>query len=437
MTNTVQSSSVRAHGPAGLVRRVGWGVMDQAVSSLGNFALGICAARALPPEEFGAFSLAFITFSFAVGASRGVSTDPLMVRFSGQEMPGWRRAVGSASGTALNVGLLAAVCCLTVGLLGDGLVAANFVALAAGMPGILLQDSYRYALFSRGQGHRAFVNDLVWTLLQCAGLAVLFSQDRVSGPACLLVFGASATVAAAFGWWQTGLAPRPARTRSWLGENRSLGGRYLIENVALGGARQLQMFALGALAGLAAVAQQRAAEILMGPFLILLAGVGQVSVPEARQVMLRDPTRLRRFCVTLGAVQAAVAATWAVAAMVILPWGLGELLLKDLWEPAQKLLIPLTLIYCLGYFHAAMTAGLRALGASRRSLTAQLTTSSLFALLGAVGAAMGGAWGAAWGVVIGLSVGLVTWWVQLGRGVRDLQMTGQLQLAAEGHDDDA
>ncbi len=419
MTEAVESTSVLAPGRSGLVQRVGWGVLDQATSSLGNFVLGVIAARSLTPSEFGAFSLAFVSFSFVVGASRGPSTDPLMVRFSGPDTPEWRRAVGAASGTALSAGLLAGVCCLTFGLLAGGLVGASFVALSVGLPGILLQDSYRFAFFSRGQGNRAFANDLLWACLQSGALVALLLLDRITIVSCLLVFGGSATVAAAFGWWQIRLAPRPMRTRAWLVEQRSLGGRYLIENVAVGGSRQVNLIVLSALGGLTALAELRAAEILMGPFLIMLAGVSQVSVPEARQVLTNDPTRLRRFCFNLGAVQGAVAASWSVAAMVVLPWGVGELLLGDLWVPAQKLLIPLTLIFVLGYFHTAMTAGLRALGAARRSLATQLTSSSLFVLLGGVGAALGGAWGSCWGVVLALSIGLVVWWIQLGRGVGD------------------
>src|SRR5271156_6591470 len=76
------------------VRRLGWGVGDQAVSSLTNFAVSIYIVRALGPVQFGAFSLAYVTYGFALNASRGLSTDPLMVRFSGVPESKWRAAVG-------------------------------------------------------------------------------------------------------------------------------------------------------------------------------------------------------------------------------------------------------------------------------------------------------------------------------------------------------
>ncbi len=208
-------------------------------------------------------------------------------------------------------------------------------------------------------------------------------------------------------------------TRAWLVEQRALGGRYLVENVSIGGARQLRMVAVGALAGLAPVAEIRVAEILMGPFMILLSGISQVSVPEARQVLVDRPRRLIRFCVTLAAVQGAAAAAWTVTVIVLLPLGLGEWLVGDLWEPTERLLAPLGLLLVIGCFENAASAGLRSLGASRRSLASQLTGASLYVLLGGAGAELGGALGSTWGVVAAMSLGQVMWWTQLRRGLRD------------------
>jgi O-antigen/teichoic acid export membrane protein len=63
--------------------RLGWGVADQAVGSASNFALSLYVAREFGPRAFGAFSLAFVTFTVFLNASRGTATDPLMVRYSG------------------------------------------------------------------------------------------------------------------------------------------------------------------------------------------------------------------------------------------------------------------------------------------------------------------------------------------------------------------
>ena len=59
--------------------RVSWGLGDQAVFSLTNFAVGIYVARTLGLTDFGIFSLAWVTYSVVVSLSRGLSTDPLSV----------------------------------------------------------------------------------------------------------------------------------------------------------------------------------------------------------------------------------------------------------------------------------------------------------------------------------------------------------------------
>src|SRR5215469_12780935 len=86
-------------------RRLGWGVADQAVSSLTNFAVVILVARSLGAVQFGAFTLAYVTYAFALNASRGLATEPLMIRFSGVDVAEWRRATAGCTGTAVVVGV--------------------------------------------------------------------------------------------------------------------------------------------------------------------------------------------------------------------------------------------------------------------------------------------------------------------------------------------
>lgn len=46
-----------------------------------------------------AFALAYVTYGFALNAPRGLATDPLLVRFSGTDIPTWRRAVTKCTGS--------------------------------------------------------------------------------------------------------------------------------------------------------------------------------------------------------------------------------------------------------------------------------------------------------------------------------------------------
>ena len=89
------------------------------MSSLTNFLLSIFVARSLGAAQFGAFSLAYVTYGLAINASRGLSIEPLLIRFSGTAPPTWRRATALSTGTALLVGLILGACALGAGRTGQ------------------------------------------------------------------------------------------------------------------------------------------------------------------------------------------------------------------------------------------------------------------------------------------------------------------------------
>ena len=191
-------------------RRLSWGLADQAMSTLTNFLLSIFVARTLGAAQFGAFSLAYVTYGFAINASRGVSIEPLLIRFSGTDVPTWRRAVAGCTGTALLVGLATGICALAAGLLVGGTTGLAFIALGLTLPGLLLQDSWRYAFFALGRGHYAFINDTIWAAVQIPLLVFL----RITGHAnvfwFVIAWGIAATVAGAIAPLQAGTVPNLA-----------------------------------------------------------------------------------------------------------------------------------------------------------------------------------------------------------------------------------
>ena len=398
------------HGLVQSFRRLGWGVADQGISSLSNFALGLFVARSFGASSFGAFALAFITYTVVINAARGLATDPLLVRFSGPVSDQWRRATSSAAGTALAVGTITGALSVLVGLVLPDPVGAGFIALGIGLPGLALQDSWRFAFFACGRGLFAFINDLFWTAILVLGLVVLDRQGDGSAARCLLVFGVTATLAAVLGSMQARTIPRPHLARQWLRTHSHLSARYLLENVSISGASQVRSVVLGGVAGLAAVGYVRASEILMGPFLVILMGISQVAVPEASRVLRRGPGHLRRFCLHLGGLQAAAAIAWGLFIVFIFPLGPGPAVLKDLWSPTVQLIPAITVTVAATSMVTAAAAGLRAMGLSPRSLRAQLIASGMYVVGGTAGAVLGGALGTSWGVAAAQCLAAVVWW---------------------------
>ncbi|MQA59926.1 MAG: hypothetical protein GEU86_00190 [Actinophytocola sp.] len=397
--------------------RLSWGLADQAVSSMTNFAVGIFVARTLGVVEFGIFSLAWVTYGVVLNVSRGLATDPLVVRFSGVLTELWRGAVVRSSGTALVVGVGAGAVSLLAGVTIGGSLGAAFAGLGLILPALMLQDSWRFAFFAAGQGRKAFVNDIVWATALVPAMFVAAQHGTVFG--FVLAWGVSCAVAAGVGCVQIGLVPRCSEVRAWLSQQRDLGPRYLVENVSISGATQIRMYGLGAIAGLADVGAVRGAELLLGPFLAVLMGLSLVAVPEAARVLRRSRRRLPLFCLVLGGVQAIAALLWGLGLLFLLPEQAGWQVLGSVWPSASALILPATLAVMGASLSTGAAAGLRALGASRRSMRSQLLSAVAYATAGLAGAGVAGALGSAWGVAGATAFGAAVWWGQLWSAMRE------------------
>ncbi|HEU4948720.1 MAG TPA: hypothetical protein VFT31_16350 [Kribbella sp.] len=418
--------------PRGILRRLTWGLADQAVTSLVSFVIGIFVARSLGAVQFGSFSLAWVTYGVALNISRGLATDPLAVRYSGVRRSSWRTAVSRSSGMAIVVGLVIGACCAVAGLAMGGTPGAAFVALGIILPGLLLQDSWRFAFFASGQGGKAFISDITWAIALVPLLLLAARHPSVTW--FVLAWGAAGAFAALVSGLQAWVFPRVSQAKVWFSEHRDLGPRYLVENVSISGAYQLRMYALGAIAGVVDVGTVRGAELLLGPFFIVLSGIGLVAVPEAARVLRRSVRMLPLFCLLLGGAQAAAALVWGVALIIGLPDAWGRELLGEVWLPASALLLPATLSVMNASFSTGAAAGLRALGIARRSLRAQLIASAAYLVGGVGGAAAGGALGSAWGAACATFVGAIVWWWFLRAGVRERRQSVEPDQSGETED---
>jgi len=151
----------------------------------------------------------------------------------------------------------------------------------------------------------------------------------------------------------------------------------------------------------------------MGPFLILSTGISWAAVPEAVRLLRRSSRHLRRFCLSLGTGLAVAGLMWGVALLVLLPSGLGAWLLGPLWRSAYPLLLPATATVVAGCFSVGASAGMRALGAARRSLRVQVLVSGAYLIGGIGGALTGGAIGAMRGTALSAVIAALLWWWQL------------------------
>ena len=395
------------------VRRLGWGVADQVVSSLSNFAVSIFVVHALGAAQFGAFSLAFVTYGFVLNASRGLATDPLMVRFSGTDLPTWRRAVADCTGTAALVGLVAGACVLAAAAVLSGAAGAAFLALGLTLPGLLLQDSWRYSFFALGRGSQAFINDTIWTLTLIPALVVLrvMVTRTCSGSFSRGVSRGLSRRPSGHG--RRGSSPDRLGVWRWVSQHRDLGPRYLAEGTSQSAAAQIRAYGIGLVLGLAALGSVQAAATLLGPMTILFLGMCLVAIPEAARVLRRSPRHLPLFCLVITGGLSAAGLAWGIFLLVAVPRGFGNWLLGPIWRSTYPLILPNMLGVIGQGVSAGAGTGLHALGAARRSLRMTVLGSVLYVIGSLAGAVAGGAAGALWGAAVVLWISAMFGWWQL------------------------
>jgi O-antigen/teichoic acid export membrane protein len=394
------------------VRRLGWGVADQAMSSISNFAVNIYIARTLGAVQYGAFALAYVTYSFALNASRGLATDPLLVRFSGTDQTTWRRVVAKCTGTAAFVGLACGACVLVAAALLPGTARLAFFALGLTLPGLLLQDSWRFAFFAVGRGGQALLNDTVWVVALLPTLLFLRHTGHADVFWFVLAWGASGAAAAAVGPLQARVVPRLSGAKSWVSQHRDLGLRYLAEGTANSASAQLRNYGISLILGLAAVGYVQAASTLMGPFMVIFFGMGLVTLPEAARLWRHSPRNMPAFCMLYSGGLALLGLAWGVVLLVALPKGLGHWLLSSIWRPTYPLVLPLTISIMGGCISAGAGTGLHALGAARRSLRAMVITSAINVAGALIGAGTGGPVGTVRGLAVSTWIGTMVYWWQ-------------------------
>ncbi len=401
----------------GRLRRAGWGMADQGFSSLTNFALGVLVARSVSPQAFGAFALVFTIYTLLLGFCRALATEPLLVRFTAAP-DRWPSGVSSAAGMAALIGVFAGSGCLIVGSIFGGFIGYGLIGLGLTLPGLLVQDSWRYAFFAEGRADKAFVNDVVWAIVLAVAFPLLAILDQLSLLSLMLAWGIAASVGAVFGVFQSHVIPNPGRTRLWWRQQRDLTRRYIGEFAAINGAGRLADFGVGAVAGLSSLGSVRGATILLGPLNVLLMGARMVSLPEAVRILNSSRHKLRRLSALVSFVLAIGSITWG-AIIALLPSRFGVALLGSTWPGARRLIVPIALGSAAQGILMGAGVGLRALLAVKRALRARVILSLLILPATIGGAAVGQAYGAAWGGAAAAMVGAILWWGHLNRAIEE------------------
>lgn len=399
------------HARKDSARRVGWGFVDQALSSLTNFAVSILIARSVSPREFGMYALVYTVYLLALGVSRSLTTDPFMIRYTGKESPDRAERQRAAAGAAFLVGATAAVLLAVASFLFGAATSASMLAFAVVLPGLLLQDAWRVIFFALGRPQKAALNDLIWGVAQIAFISAVLLAGAGTVPNLVLAWGGSAAVAALAGVYQARSAPDLIRAWSWVRDNRDLGIPFVGEFLAARGGSQVNVYGLAAVASLSTVGILKAGQIFMGPLNVLQMGLMLSVTPEVIRLRDRSITTFRRALGIMGSTVCGIALAWG-AALALMPTNWGRAILGDSWALAYVVILPLAAGRAAQGLADAATTGLRVLGAAKLTFRLRLVVVAL----GVAGTLLGGwrygALGAAIGGSAALWIGVVLWWAK-------------------------
>lgn len=409
-----------------VARRLGWGMGDQVLSSATNFALTVAVARTVSPASFGAFATLLVASQLAIVLSRALATDPLMVRHSA-DGGGLRFAddqVGrGALGAPLLLGFIGTLAFAAPALLLPDHLRLTVLVFAAVLPGILLQDAVRFLAITAGRPRTAFVNDMLWGVLQIGGVAAAAQAGATTAAPMVAIWGASGTLCAVLGLAQVGTRPGVVVGARWVRRNWDLSRFYVVENAALNGTNLLNIALIGAVAGLEATASLRGAVALFGPIAVLSIGARAAFTPELVRLSRRDRGALYRWSMALSLGMTAVGVVWA-GLLLALPDAWGRAVLGETWAHTDDVLVYMAIDSAVTQFTIGAFIGIRASGQARRGMYARLTLVPVRLALGVGGAAVGGAVGAAVAFACMAPLYVLVWSYHLRRAVRETPRDG-------------
>lgn len=406
--------------------RLLWTLIDQGLSSSGNFGIALVAARSLGASGFSAFSISFLVYVVSIGLTYSFVGEPFQVLHSSSPQDQNMFLVQKgALGLALLMSVLMAFLVSLLGVGIGGVLEAPMVVVGFILPGLLIQDSMRHFFFAQARPARAAFIDFIWlAAMVLALLGLSESQIGLHSPAALLaVWGASAAFSSVVGLLVIRIAPSVARSASWYRESKNLGWNFSLDFLFMTGAAQIVVLLLPLIVGLDAVGALKGAQLMFGPITILISGLRALGVPEASRHASEGHEFLFRFTKILAGSITVMVLAYSVL-ILTLPDSVAEFFLGAS-QAGSSPLLPFVALDMLGRALAlAPFVSLRAMGSGDRILRARAIDAPSTLMLGLAGALIGGAEGAAAGLGSANILVAGAWWRQFVRAIEGREVAG-------------
>ncbi len=323
------------------------GVIDQAVLSATNFAVGLLLLRRTDDADYGLFVLATTSLALLVGAQGAAVSGPMSV-LAPKRTEAEKLVMASSLVRLLLLFWLpvAALGALVFGFgerLGLGGAAASVgLAGAVAAVGVLMREAIRvlWMLYSLPRQLLGF--DLLFAVVYLGAALVLSAGFRPAAPYVVLGLGAASAMAALLAWRHF------ARRIGWRADaiGASFRDAWRLGRWALAGSVITWMHSQGfyyvvtALRGVEAVSALAAARLLLMPVNLMITGVAQLLLPMgSRWLHEQGPGRLLRNLAILSTAVTAAAGVYFGLLWLVREWVFSVILKRD----ATQLDLPLLL----------------------------------------------------------------------------------------------
>ena len=352
-----------------LLRQANWALADQALSSGTNFALALIVVRSVTAREYGVFSILVIISIVAIGGTRALLSEPVLLRAHElTDVHITRDTRRESVSAALVVGVALGALCLVAGITVGNELRAPLTVLGCTFPLLLVQDVGRVLFFASRTPRNAALNDGLWAILQLGAIAAILNSDNHAVWRFALAWLGAGAVCGLVALLQLRVLPsfrlgvgHVGRTFTW--------NLPLFWNFALTSGPQYAVFAIAPLvSSFRELGLARAAFVPFGALGIILQSTSLVLFPTlaglglgpAKRVAARASGLLGSLTVAMGAIVLAI------------PEPLGVKLVGEDWSatrPAQLAFWALLLAQALGI---GPTSALRSLGRANQLVKVRL-----------------------------------------------------------------
>lgn len=393
------------------------GTLDAGVSSIGNFAISIAAARKLSLPEFGMVSISMLTGIMVVGFSRALFGDPLTLTYSAASATERQRAAGRAMSASLTgvllispmLALLLSVIVLVSG--GDSSTALWLgLSLASVAPALVAQELLRAVAYSGGRPLAALLSSLSWTVTLIASLVAFeLAHINLSMTGYVGVWGASAVAGAAVGMILNRVVPRLGGLKIWYSNHAQLSKKLLADFALTAVTAEGAFVLISMISGATQAGLLRKAQVPLAPIAILTTGIMVIAQPAlVRRVAVGGKVReIRNLAYKLGAAAAGAAFLLGIV-VAFLPESLMQQIVGQDWATARPLAPLLALYLGLGAVAACQGVALRALDRLGDQVRLRLFLTPVILVIVCASATVG-AEGAAIGLCTSLIVVVAGW----------------------------